>query len=124
MPRSITNFRTVLVFTAGVLAAGSAGAATVSECIGDVAVAKAAIQGATTFLNAKDQTGLAGKSDGAMQKLDKGKFVDASQILADMAVKVTSLVNAAKPKLGAEEGAAISADIGASSTCVMQLLSQ
>ncbi|HEX4944881.1 MAG TPA: hypothetical protein VFV55_11050 [Usitatibacteraceae bacterium] len=124
MPRSHPKFRAVLVLTAGLLAAGTVSAATVSECVGDVSVAKADITAATTFVNAKDQTGLAGKADSAMQKLDKGKFADASLILADMAAKVTSLVSATKPKLGAEDGALISADIGVASTCVTQLLTQ
>jgi hypothetical protein len=116
-------FRTITL-AAGLFAAGAAGAATVSECVGDVAVAKATIQGATTFLNERDRIGLVGKADSAMAKLDKGKFADASTTLSAMSSQVASLVGAAKPKLGAADGAAISEDVDTLSTCVVQLMTQ
>lgn len=112
------------VLVAAALLATSAGAATVSECITDVQIAKNDINTATTFLNVKDQVGLSGKADSAMQKLDMAKLADASQVLADMAAKVTTLVSAAKPKLGAADAALISADISTAQACVTQLMTQ
>ena len=114
----------IALCVAAALFSGSAGAATVSECITDVQIVQNDVNAAVTFLNAKDQTGLSGKATSAMQKLDQGKFADASQVLADMAAKVTALATAAKPKLGADEAALISGDIATSQTCVTQLMTQ
>jgi hypothetical protein len=107
-----------------ILFAGNCAAATVSECIADVQLVKNDVLAATTFVNAVDQNGLAGKADGAMTKLDKGKFGDAASVLADMASKVNTLLTAAKPKLGAADAAVIAADIATSQTCVNQLMTQ
>ena len=123
MTRSILKTRSVLILAAA-LAAGSAQAATVSECVAYVGVAQASITAATTFAHAKDQVALLGKADSASLKLDSGKFADAALVLTDMSAKVTELVGAAKPKLDAAEGATISADIAAASACVAQLMSQ
>lgn len=123
MSNPIRVSRTVLLVAAA-LFAGSAAAATVTECITDVQIAKNDINAATTFANVKDQTGLSGKADSAMQKLDLGKFGDAAVVLQDMATKVTTLATAAKPKLGADDAALISADIATAQTCVTQLLTQ
>jgi hypothetical protein len=124
MIRSNRNFRTALVLAAGLFVAGSASASTVTECLDDVTITRNAITGAKTFLNANDQNNLAGKADGASQKINKGKFSDASTVLNDMSAKISSLVNAAKPKLGADEGAVISADIATASACVTGLMTQ
>lgn len=113
-----------VLLVAAALFSGAAAAATVTECITDVQLAKNDINAATTFVNAKDRVGLSGKADSAMQKLDTGKFADAALVLSDMSAKVSSLVTAAKPKLGATDGATISADIAAAQTCVSQLMTQ
>jgi hypothetical protein len=115
-------FRTITL-AAGLLAAGAAGAGTVSECIVDVTGAKTDIA-AANFLHEKDRVGLLGKADSAIAKLDKGKFADASTTLSAMSSQVASLVGAAKPKLGAADGAVISADIDTAKTCVVQLMTQ
>ena len=118
------NYTRIVLAAAAALLAGHATAATVTECIGDVQLAKADILAATTFTNPFDQVNLAGKADGASSKLDKGKFADAAAVLADMASKVASLVGAAKPKLGTTDAAVISADIATAQTCVAQLMTQ
>ncbi|MGE5094507.1 MAG: hypothetical protein ACM3SO_05175 [Betaproteobacteria bacterium] len=123
MTNLIRNSRITAVVAAALLAT-SAGAATVSECITDVQIAKNDINDATTFVSTKDQVGLSGKADSAMQKLDMAKLADASQVLADMAAKVTTLATAAKPKLGAADAALISADISTAQACVTQLMTQ
>lgn len=124
MIRSITTIRAAVVLAA-LMGAGSASAATVTECIADVSVAQATILAATTFVNPqKDQVRLAATADNAISKLDAGKFGDASVKLSDMARKIDELLNASKPKLGAEDGAAISADIAAAQECVTQLMAQ
>ena len=113
---------TLLIATA--LFTASASAATVSECITDVQLAANDITAATTFASARDQVGLLDKANSAAQKLDLGKFGDAALVLADMGSKVTTLATAAKPKLGSDDAALISADIATAQTCVAQLMTQ
>lgn len=120
----MTRFLRKTLVAASLLVAGSASAATVEECMIDVGLARNAVTAATTFVHAKDQEGLAGKADSASVKLSKGKFADASLDLASMTAKVAELVGAAKPKLGADDGAAINAAVGTASTCVTQLMTQ
>lgn len=119
-----TKSRVALFGAALLIAAGSAGAATVSECIAAVGVAKADIAAATTFEHERDRAGLQGKADSAILKLDQAKFGDAQENLSSMSTKVGELVNAAKPKLGADDGAVISADVAAAQACVTQLQTQ
>ena len=121
MPNAIQR-RLAAVAIAGVFAL-PARAATVTECLDDVATARATIAAASTFVNpARDQAGLLGKADSAAAKLDKGKFADAAEVLVQMAAKVIALAWAEKPKLGTEEAAVISAAIAEAQVCVAQLM--
>jgi len=112
------------VAVAALFACGPAAAATVSECIADVQIVQDTINAATTFTTLNDQVALANKADDIMQKLDKAKFADALKGLANINDQVAKLVAANKPKLGADDAAAITAEDNTAAACVTQLLKQ
>ena len=120
---SIRPRSTALALTA-MLACGPAAAATVSECIADVQIVQDTINAATTFTTLNDQAALATKAGNVMQKIDKANFTDALKGLAGINDQVAKLVAANKPKLGADDAAAITAEDNAAAVCVTQLLAQ
>jgi len=105
------------------LACGPATAATVTECIADAQILQDTINAATTFTQ-NDQVALAKKAGNVMQKLDKANFTDALKGLGDINDQVAKLVAANKPKLGADDAAAITTEDNAAGACVTQLLTQ
>lgn len=98
--------------------------ATVTECIADAQILQDTINAATTFTTLNDQAALAGKVDNVVQKLDKAKFTDALKGLGDINDQVGKLAAANKPKLGADDAAAITTEDNAAAACVTQLLTQ
>jgi len=106
------------------LACGPAGAATVTECIADAQILQDTIDAATTFTPVNDQAALAKKAGNVMQKLDKANFTGALKGLGDINGQVANLAAANKPKLGADDAAAITTEDNVAAACVTQLLTQ
>jgi hypothetical protein len=113
----------VLALTS-MLACGPAAAATVTECIADAQILQDTMNAATTFTTLNDQAALAKKAGNVMQKLDKANFTDALKGLGDINDQVAKLAAANKPKLGADDAAAITTEDNAAAACVTQLLTQ
>jgi hypothetical protein len=122
--KSIRPFYCASLAVAATLACFPATAATVSECIADAQIVQDTINAATTFTTLNDQVALAGKAGNVMQKLDKANFTDALKGLAGITDQVGKLVATNKPKLGADDAAAITAEVDVASVCVTQLLTQ
>jgi len=89
-----------------------------------VQIVQDTINAATTFTTLNDQLALANKAGDIMQKLDKAKFDDALKGLGNINDQVAKLVAANKPKLGADDAAAITAEDNTAAACVTQLLTQ
>ena len=96
-------------------------ATTISECQALIGVLITDTQAATT-LSAKDEAALLGKAQNASLKLDQAKFADALQKLVDYQNTLNALHSAAKPKIGANDYATLSADVAAAIACVQDLI--
>ena len=111
----------LLLAGAGLLSA--ANAATTDDCQAKIDALRA--QTATVELfghNAEmDRAGLLGKLDEASAKLAEGKLDDAIQKLTDFRTRVEELAAAPKPKIGADDAAALIAGADDAIACIQSL---
>ena len=79
-----------------------------------------ATQGVT--ISDKDRATLLSKLDGADAKIDQAKFCDALQKLSQFRDTVTSLLNAPKPKISAEDANTLLTGVNDAIACVQDLI--
>ena len=111
----------LLLAGAGLMTAASA--ATTEDCQAKIQALKDDTAGAT-FLgqNAeKNRADLLGKLDEASAKLAEGKLDDAIQKLTDFRTKVEELAAAPKPKIDADDAAALIAGADDAIACIQSL---
>jgi hypothetical protein len=94
----------------------SAGAATTADCETQIEALRTDTAAVTTFVNAKDQTELLNKLDGAATALTAGKSAGAVLKLTDFQAKVQALGSTGK--LGAEDAARLDAGAAAAVSCL------
>ena len=109
-------FIVLFALLAAVALPASAGAATTAECQTQIEALRADTAAVTTFVNAKDQTGLLDKLDNAAAALIAGKPAGAVLKLTDFQAKVRALGSAGK--LGAEDAARLDAGAAAAVGCL------
>jgi hypothetical protein len=95
---------------------GAASAATTDDCQAQITTLRTDTANVTTFVNAKDQTGLLGKLDNASSALAAAKNGDAIRKLTDFRTKVQTLAPAGK--LGADDAAQLDAEAAAAVSCI------
>lgn len=109
-----------LIALLGLLAAiavpASAGAATVDDCQAQISALRTDTSTVTTFVNAKDRTGLLDKLDNASAALTAGKNAGAVLKLSDFRAKVQALGSTGK--LGADDAARLDAGATAAIGCI------
>ena len=106
----------LLALLAAVALPASAGAATTADCQTQIEALRSDTAAVTTFVNARDQTGLLNKLDGAVAALTAGKTAGAVLKLTDFQAKVQALGSAGK--LGAEDAARLDAGAAAAVGCL------
>ena len=109
-------FIVLLALLAAVALPASAGAATTADCQTQIEALRADTATVTTFVNAKDQTGLLDKLDNAAAALTAGKPAGAVLKLTDFQAKVQALGSTGK--LGAEDAARLDAQAAAALRCL------
>ena len=106
----------LLALLASVAFPVSAGAATTADCQAQIEALRTDTAAVTTFVNAKDQTGLINKLDQATAALTVGKTGGAVLKLTDFRTKVQTLGSTGK--LGAEDAARLDAAAAAAVSCL------
>lgn len=111
----IRSFVAILAFLAAIAFPIPASAATTGECQSQLTALQADVA-STTFVNAKDQTGLLGKVDNASAALAAGKNDDAVGKLTDFRAKLAALNSAGK--LASGDAARLDAAAGEAIGCI------
>jgi hypothetical protein len=102
----------------------SAGAATADDCQAKINALVTQTESAQLFGGQADanRADLLGKLNEASTKLSEGKYEDAIQKLTDFRTSVVQLSSAAKPKIDAEDAAALIAGADDAIACIQSLL--